>query len=64
MEDGKVKNEVELMCKKEFTYYEDMYKVIDFMNKNLSESNIILGISESNGKHVISIYKESDTLYK
>jgi len=58
MEDSKVKNEIELMCMKEFSYYEDMYKVIDFMNKNLSELNIIFGISENNGKHVISIYKE------
>jgi hypothetical protein len=60
MEDVKVKNEIELICMKEFSYYEDMYKVIDFMNKNLSDLNIIFGLSESHGNHVISIYKESD----
>ena len=59
-----MKNEIELMCTKEFSYYEDMYKVIDFMNKNLSELNIIFGLSESHGKHAISIYKESDKFYK
>ena len=59
-----MKDEIDLICKKEFSYYEDMYKVIDFMNKNLSELNIIFGISESNGNHVISIYKESAKFYK
>lgn len=58
MEDIKLKDEINLICRKEFSYYEDMYKVIDFMNKNLSELNIIFGISENEGKHVISIYKE------
>lgn len=64
MEDNKVKNEIKLMCMKEFSYYEDMYKIIDFMNKNLSELNIIFGISENHGKQVISIYKENDKFQK
>ena len=50
------------MCTKEFSYYDDMYKIIDFMNKSLSELNIIFGMSEKQGKHVISIYKENDKL--
>lgn len=57
-----MKNEIKLMCTKEFSYYDDMYKIIDFMNKSLSELNIIFGMSEKQGKHVISIYKENDKL--
>ena len=53
-----MKDKLELISSKEFNYNEEMYKVIDFLNKNLSNLNIIFGLSEKNDKHTISIYKE------
>lgn len=53
-----MKDKLELIASKEFVYYEDMYKIVDFMNKNLSEYNIVLGISEKENKSIVNIYKE------
>lgn len=53
-----MKNDLELMAAKEFEYYEDMYKVVDFLNKNLSKMDIAFGLTEKNGKNVLTIYKE------
>lgn len=53
-----MKDKLELIASKEFVYYEDMYKIIDFMNKNLSEYNIVLGVSEKENKNIVNIYKE------
>jgi len=47
-----------ILASKEFEYYEDMYKVVDYLNKNLGETDLILGLSEENNNHVITIYKE------
>ncbi|MHC6179879.1 DUF4264 family protein [Clostridium sp. JNZ X4-2] len=52
-------NELELISSKEFKRYDDMYKIIDFLNKNLSSYGIVLGISEKADKSVINIYKEN-----
>lgn len=53
-----MKDELELIAAKEFTYYDEMYKVVDFLNKNLSGYDIVFGITEKNEKHIINIYKE------
>ncbi len=55
-----MKNKLEIIGTKEFTYYEEMYKVIDFLNKNLCNKDIVFGLTEKNGKHIMSIYKEND----
>lgn len=55
-----MKNKLEIIGTKEFIYYEEMYKVIDFLNKNLSDKDIVFGLTEKNGKHILSIYKEND----
>lgn len=53
-----MKDKLELVATKEFLHYEDMYKVVDFLNKNLSEYDIVFGITEKDGKSIINIYKE------
>lgn len=35
----------------------ELYKVVDFLNKNLKEKGLIFGLSKKNGKMVISIYE-------
>ncbi len=50
-------NKLELIAKKDFEYSEEMYKLIDFLNKNLKCKDIILGISRKNDKAVIAIYQ-------
>lgn len=53
-----MKDKLELIAAKEFTYYDEMYKVVDFLNKNLSEQDLVFGITERDDKHIINIYKE------
>lgn len=45
-----------LIALMEFSEYENMYKVVDFLNKNLKQKGIIFGLTRKNGKDVISIY--------
>lgn len=40
-----------------FPYYEDMYKIIDFLNKNIKEHGIILGLTKEKNDMVIKVYK-------
>lgn len=55
--DGK-EDKLELIATKNFAYYEDMYKVVDFLNKNLKEHRVMLGLrkEKEDGKLSISIY--------
>ncbi len=53
-----MQDKLELIASKEFIYHEEMYKVVDFLNKNLSENNLVFGITEREGKNIINIYKE------
>ena len=45
-----------LIAKKDFKEYEEMYKVVDFLNKNLKSEGIIFGLTKSNGDNTISVY--------
>lgn len=54
----KVKNDqLNLIAIKEFSKFEDMYKIVDFLNKNLKGKGLIFGLSVKDGKDVISIYE-------
>lgn len=53
-----MKDKLELIATKELKYYEEMYKVIDFLNKNLGEYDLVFGIQEKKDTHIINIYKE------
>lgn len=48
-----------LMATKSFSDYEDMYKVVDFLNKNLKEKRVMLGLTKEkdNNKLNINIYE-------
>jgi len=35
----------------------ELYKVIDFLNKNLKNKGLIFGVSRKNGKMIVSIYE-------
>ena len=48
---------LKLISSKEFKAKEDMYKVIDFLNKNLAEYGFIFGISMKHENYFINIYK-------
>jgi len=51
-------NKLELIAFKEFKSYPDMYKVIDFLNKNLKDKKLLFGLSKTEtGNMLISIYE-------
>lgn len=52
------KSGLTILASKEFEHYDDMYKVVDYLNKNLGDTNLIFGLSEENNNHIITIYKE------
>jgi len=54
-----LKDKLELIASREFKSYEDMYKIVDFFNKNLDEMGLTFGLSEREGVQIISIYKIS-----
>ena len=48
---------LELIAKKEMAYNDELYKLVDFLNKNLKNKHIIFGISKSDNKAIISVYE-------
>lgn len=52
-----MKDKLELIASREFQTYEQMYKIVDFFNKNLGEMGLTFGLSEKDGIQIISIYK-------
>ena len=48
---------LELKATLEVEFNLELYKVIDFLNKNLKEKRLIFGLSRENGKMKISIYE-------
>lgn len=50
---------LELIAHKSFPAYEDMYKVVDFLNKNLKDKKIMFGLTENDKDNTmtISIYE-------
>lgn len=56
--DQEPKNKLELIAFKEFQPYSDMYKVVDFLNKNLKDKKLMFGLSKTEtGNMLISIYE-------
>ncbi|OFI07772.1 hypothetical protein CLOACE_01200 [Clostridium acetireducens DSM 10703] len=51
-------NELEVVASKEFDSNYELYKVVDFLNKNLGDSEFIFGLSLNEENSVITIYKE------
>jgi len=46
---------LELIAFKSFTMYEDMYKVIDFLNKNLKDKKIMFGLTKNSEENNLTI---------
>lgn len=46
---------LELIAVKSFKHYDDMFKVIDFLNKTLKDKRVIFGLSKDNQKGTMSI---------
>lgn len=59
IKEGAVQGKLELVAAKSFKPYDEMYRVIDFLNKTLKEKKVIFGLSKDNenGSMVISIYE-------
>lgn len=60
MENKELKNEgiLELIAVKSFKSYDEMYKVVDFLNKSLKDKKVVFGLTKDtqNGRMTISIY--------
>ncbi|HHX24211.1 MAG TPA: DUF4264 family protein [Thermoanaerobacterales bacterium] len=50
-------SKLELIAKKEMVYNEELYKLVDFLNKNLKNKQVIIGISKKDDKAIISVYE-------
>ncbi|MCL6638353.1 MAG: YpmA family protein [Firmicutes bacterium] len=46
---------LELIAVKTFKEYEEMYKVVDFLNKTLKDKNLIFGLTRDSAKGTMSI---------
>jgi len=53
MKEGKL----ELIAKKELQYSDELYQLVDFLNKNLKNRSLIFGISKEGDRAVVSIYE-------
>ena len=58
-ETGKELGKLELIATRSFANYEEMYRVVDFLNKNLKEKKVMFGLTKKkdSGEMVISIYE-------
>lgn len=50
-------DKLELKAKVELESNLELYKVVDFLNKNLKEKNLIFGLSKKGDKMTLSIYE-------
>ncbi|MBO8138040.1 MAG: YpmA family protein [Desulfotomaculum sp.] len=58
MSDGEKREpKLELIAHKSFSYYSDMYKVVDFLNKTLKDKKLIFGLTKDKDKMTINIYE-------
>ncbi|KAF1084669.1 hypothetical protein SPSYN_02448 [Sporotomaculum syntrophicum] len=55
MEHADEAGKLELIAFKSFSMYEDMYKVVDFLNKNLKDKRIMFGLSKNNEENNLTI---------
>ncbi len=50
---------LELIATKSFEPYNEMYRIVDFLNKSLKEKNVMFGLAKDRegGKMTITIYE-------
>jgi len=53
------KDQLLVRAKQSFNSYEEMYKIVDFLNKNLKDKGIIVGLSKNivDNNMIITIYE-------
>ena len=54
-----MKEGLKLIASKEFMEIDEMYKIVDFLNKNLAELGVVFGVQMKENVSVINIYKEN-----
>jgi len=52
-----MENKLELIAKKVIPYNDDLYQLIDFLNKTLKSKHVIFGISKNGEDAIISVYE-------
>ncbi|MBU4533823.1 MAG: YpmA family protein [Eubacteriales bacterium] len=51
-------SQLDLLARRQFQNYDEMYKVVDFLNKTLKERDLIFGLTkDKEGTMTISIYQ-------
>ncbi|MDD3653001.1 MAG: YpmA family protein [Desulfotomaculaceae bacterium] len=53
--ENNLKGKLDIIAVKSFKSYEEMYKVVDFLNKTLKDRHLIFGLTKENGKDTMSI---------
>jgi hypothetical protein len=48
---------MKLKAIKEFEEGEELYRIVDFLNKSLKDKNLIFGIRKNENKRIITIYE-------
>lgn len=48
---------LELIATQKFTGHEEMYKIIDFLNRNLKEYKLLFGLTKNENTMTISVYE-------
>lgn len=56
MDHGEIAQEkLELIACKSFAMYEEMYKVVDFLNKILKDKKVMFGLTKNNEEETLTI---------
>ncbi|HHU69395.1 MAG TPA: YpmA family protein [Thermoanaerobacterales bacterium] len=48
---------LEPIAKKELSINEELYELVDFLNKNLKDKNLIFGLTKGENSMIVSIYE-------
>ncbi|MCL1792083.1 MAG: YpmA family protein [Peptococcaceae bacterium] len=48
---------LELIALQQFSSYDNMYKVVDFLNRNLRERHLMFGLTKDEDTMTINIYE-------
>lgn len=52
------RSRLQLLASRQFANYDDMYKVVDFLNKSLKKRDLVFGLTkDQDGTVKISIYE-------
>jgi hypothetical protein len=58
VKEGGSAGKLELISARAFEPYDQMYRVVDFLNKSLKNRDLVFGLSkDEDGKMVVAIYK-------